>query len=390
MRGRRRNPFSCGGGGSLTATTGPSGGAATGTAATQPEERNGYSLDTYTAYYWEGSTVYNESVLPMREADGHVAPMALLYPIDSVESVYNAELTMAYTEGQDYTVEDGKLVIPGGSRIKVLAREALYLTEAIEGHCFEGTEGGYVYFSEGDYFHRQQIAVTYTHSGSWDGPVPEAQGARLPRTLSRLKNGETLNLVFFGDSICAGGNSTALIGAPPQAPIWADMVTESLRGKYPEAEIVMHNEAVGGTDSRWGSEQVKTLVCPYTPDLVVLAFGMNDATAQTSALVYQGYLQNMMNAVREVNPACEFVLVASMRSNPEAKIFQGEKFPSYLKVLNRMAGDGVVMADMTTLHEFLMTKKNFRDMTGNNINHCNDFLARAYAQLMIRTLSEEG
>jgi len=42
--------------------------------------------------------------------------------------------------------------------------------------------------------------------------------------------------------------------------------------------------------------------------------------------------------------------------------------------------------DMTTLHGNLLTRKRYCDMTGNNVNHPNDFLARAYAQNLWQTV----
>ncbi len=38
------------------------------------------------------------------------------------------------------------------------------------------------------------------------------------------------------------------------------------------------------------------------------------------------------------------------------------------------------MVDMTGVHQELLKFKLFRDMTGNNVNHPNDFLHRWYAQ----------
>ena len=45
------------------------------------------------------------------------------------------------------------------------------------------------------------------------------------------------------------------------------------------------------------------------------------------------------------------------------------------------------VANLTQLHrDILATGKRYRDMTGNNINHPNDFIARAYAQVILKTL----
>jgi hypothetical protein len=47
---------------------------------------------------------------------------------------------------------------------------------------------------------------------------------------------------------------------------------------------------------------------------------------------------------------------------------------------------GVALADLTTLHKEYLTVKNYRDMTGNNVNHPNDFLMRLYAQTIVKTI----
>lgn len=346
-----------------------------------------YDLTAYTEPYWTGSRTVNESVLPMRGEDGVIAPISLLYPIDQVESVWNAELTKPYLPGRDYRVEDGKLVIPEGSTIPVLNYTDLYLTELLDANGFEATKSGYIFFTEGDFFHKAQIAVTYTHSAAWEGPIPAAQGASLPRTLEKLKNGESLTIVYYGDSITAGCNSSANINALPYAPRWTDMVTQRLRLLYPDAAITAWNDAVGGKDSAWGAENAAG-VAARIPDLVIIAFGVNDANQGARTGAFEESIRTIMTTIRAANPACEFILVSPMRSNAEAWDFRAEPLDSYLKALREMTGEGVALADMTTLHTYMLTRKAFRDMTGNNVNHPNDFLARAYAQVLLRTMEK--
>ena len=38
------------------------------------------------------------------------------------------------------------------------------------------------------------------------------------------------------------------------------------------------------------------------------------------------------------------------------------------------------------LREAILEKKRYYDMTGNNVNHPNDFMARVYAQTIIKTI----
>ena len=47
----------------------------------------------------------------------------------------------------------------------------------------------------------------------------------------------------------------------------------------------------------------------------------------------------------------------------------------------------LAVADLTQMHaDLLLAGKRYRDMTGNNINHPNDYLIRVYAQVILKTL----
>ncbi len=42
---------------------------------------------------------------------------------------------------------------------------------------------------------------------------------------------------------------------------------------------------------------------------------------------------------------------------------------------------------MTSLHRALLSSKPYYHMTGNNVNHPNDFLSRVYAQAVVWALT---
>ena len=45
---------------------------------------------------------------------------------------------------------------------------------------------------------------------------------------------------------------------------------------------------------------------------------------------------------------------------------------------------------MTAMHIDLLKANRFRDMSGNNVNHPNDFLARVYAQVVLQTVAGDN
>lgn len=47
---------------------------------------------------------------------------------------------------------------------------------------------------------------------------------------------------------------------------------------------------------------------------------------------------------------------------------------------------GGAVASISELHDYILTKKRFIDMTGNNVNHPNDFMHRLHTQYYLEML----
>lgn len=331
------------------------------------------------------TTIQNESVYPLLEKDGSFLPLSLLYPIDDVISITDYTLKKEYKKGQDYDVtDDGKLVIFTDGDIPCVPYDEYYLDEIIEGQCFGCTKGGYISFSENGSFHKSQIWVTYTHHCHWEGPVPEKQGEKLSRFLKKLEEKEPVTMLFYGDSITVGANASGFMGLPPYCKIWAEQVTDALKEKYNTDNITYVNTAVGGTTSDWGLQQVPERVSPYKPDVMFLAFGMNCGNAVPPER-FKENLKGIIDAARISNPECDVVLVSTTLPNKEVAGFFGMQ-PLYIDVIRELAKeyDNIAVADMTSIHSYLLTKKRFCDMTGNNVNHPNDYLVNVYRDVMLR------
>ena len=180
------------------------------------------------------------------------------------------------------------------------------------------------------------------------------------------------------------------MGASPNAPKWTDMFVEALEAQG--VAVTAHNTSVGGQVSSYAMMNYDTCVTRYAPDLVVLGFGMNDVSLWNNTSVQQ-YYKNIRTAIiriRKELPNCEFILLGSMLPNPEAVDFVGNGYiPQYTEQLKKLADEyaGVAVADMTAVHSYILTRKNYRDITGNNVNHPNDFISRMYTQVLLDTVS---
>ena len=347
-----------------------------------------YDLEKYTAYYWDSDVIYNEAVMPLEEQDGSMQAIPLMYKAEKILSVRNSFLDTIYEEGKDYILQDGKLVIPEGSAIKTIPYSDYYPGRDHEGPKLNRVGGdGYVLWCDGFNLHQWQIAVTYIHVDGWEGTVPPAQGESLPITLAKLEKKEPVKILVYGDSIATGANSSSDTGDEPFAPKWFEMMEASLKKKYGYDDITVINTAVGGTDSAWGAENAYKEGKEYEPDLAIIAFGMNDI--HTDPYKFTENIGKIIDTISLGNYDCEFILIATMLANPETE-FSGNQvnFRDALKNANFGTSNHIVVADMTTYYENLLAHKRYWDMSCNNINHPNDFLARGYAQLMLRTLEK--
>ena len=344
-----------------------------------------YDNKIFTSPVWKGDTVYNETVWPVDlEGEGDVA-VPLLYRPDRIISVTDSHLCRTYEEGVDYALKDGRLVIKRGGNIKITKRNELFLDHVQEGSPLQiaCSEGGWLFFAEGDGITKKQCAVTYTHSDAWTGFAP-GKTDKLPLTKKKIERCEPLGVAFFGDSITYGCNSSGMaeINVPPYAPIWPKMTAEALGRRGVPVSYV--NRAVGGMASPWGAEKCFELFEHDKFDLFVIAFGMNDADVTP----FYANTVKMIESALKINPACEFLLVSTMMPHKLAAGFYRDQ-PKQQAVLERICkeyGEKAELVPMSDMHNALLEKKRYFDMTGNNVNHPNDFLASVYAQTVLEVL----
>ena len=355
--------------------------------------RKGYDPDIYIEPLTEGTVVFNESVFPLQNSSGTMDPIPLMYNIDRVVSLRNSLLNVEYQYGRDYSVENGRLVIHPTGTITTIPYAQLYQPSAVNENWWKCSDGSYTYIQEGSYYHTLQLAVTYTHSDAWTGTKPASKTNTLSRTAQKLRNGEALNVVLNGDSLTVGANSSGFVGAAPNCPNWADMTIAALRARY-ASNITYVNTAVGGTTSEWGAANVAANVTSKNPDLAIIGFGLNDLTCGRSSGDFGYLIRTMIDAIRAKNPLCEIILLSAITPNPDIFGQLADTQTAYLQVLQGLAAEygGIAVADITTMHRELLTRKRYVDMTGNNVNHVNDFLTRVYAQTVTALLcgAEDG
>lgn len=366
------------------------------------ENLDGFPIDPgWLAPVWETETCYRETMAMVWE-DGEDCAAPFAFMPKKILSVENYAGTVRYEEGRDYVVRDRMLYVCPTGRIQCLERRKLVFEteeEAREAQRSRGMAldfgpvacvgGGYLnlgYIGNARALTDGQLAVTYKTDEAWDGYVPGGQMDRLPRLNEKLAKGAPITVVFYGDSISCGFDSGGLYGDPPLQPIWPALLAEQLKMRW-KSPVRFMNTSVGGVGTEWAIENAKERVCAHEPDLVILGFGMNDRCLGAE---YGNMTGKLMEEIRAGMAETEFVLIATSLPNPLARTapyFFWAHQDEYADALRQLAGSGVALADVQSVQKHLMKRKRYVDMTGNWLNHPNDYLARIHAQVLDKVLS---
>ncbi|MBR0189080.1 MAG: SGNH/GDSL hydrolase family protein [Clostridia bacterium] len=348
-------------------------------------------INEYLRPFWKGETMLNETLMFVGKSDVGV----LLYEPEKIFSVKNYFLDKEYKDSADYKI-DGKKFLCLSEKIPYW-EEAEYYPITFEHYRIGAKKeicdrlGGerFLKYGEGDTFTKKQIVISYIHKDKWAGPLPQGKSEKFSKIIEKLKQGKPCKFLFYGDSITTGCNASGTEqggNVSPYMPPFPNLVCEYLQNKY-GSQIELINTAVGGMSTKWGLNNIDERVIDYKPDLVFIAFGMNDPA--TPRPLYKEMVKEMIEKTHKALPDAEIMLVSSILPNNESDEtwFANQcVFHLDLAELEREY-PFVGLANVTVMQEYILsTGKRYRDMTANNVNHPNDFGHRLYAQVILTTL----
>ena len=365
--------------------------------------------------YWEGDTAYNESMAMHKTSDGTILG-TLLYVPTKIISVKDVYLKKQYVEGVDWVWDEGtnRIIRPEGSSIAYFTENDLSGRDE-NGELIppfpEWTNGvsrfGECIYCVSPFLFEKQIAVTYTYDPA---QIPSRElahanylGDRLPKTIKKLADGKDVRVLFYGDSIFSGCDASSMYNREPYMPYMHQLVQEGLQSAA-SGKVTVDNIAVGGWSVQNGYEALvgplrdqegKEIAgsdksgCIQSYDLLIMSFGMNDMNVPDAKRVFTDYTTGIIDRIKAQSPDIEVLLVSCMNPNPRVgwNVNQHNHaawFEDIAASAPYCAGTAVV--DFYSAHSSILKHKSFASTTGNNINHPNDWLIRAYAHNILAAL----
>lgn len=339
--------------------------------------------------FWSSEVVYRESAVFVDEGDGSPALAKLLFEPIRIVAIETADGSRRFEEGKDFIVApDGSGLVGMGSRLPVISATDLFPPKDSPRSLRVKTDDPdrNVLFDNDHWFHDRQVQVTYLRAAdAWHGPKPGFHPEALPKTLAKLQRRQSITIGVSGDSISVGFNASGYTKAPPSMPPYPDLIAATLRYLY-GGSVKLVNRAVAGWTARQGLNDLDNLL-KEKPDLVIVAYGMNDIGHRDSRQ-YGTQIRQIIKKIQNQNHDTEIVLVAPMLGNGQWAPTPLEMFPRYRDELTALTGPGVALVDLTSLWEVMMKRKRHIDITGNGVNHPNDFGHRAYASAILALLAD--
>lgn len=176
--------------------------------------------------------------------------------------------------------------------------------------------------------------------------------AQCPRTDALLQDGqETVRVVAFGDSITGVYYHSGALRA------WCDMLGIGLSRVYPQAKLEMVNAGISSQTTVHALERIQRDVLDLKPQLVVVAFGMNDIRTLTRSTPqqYHDNLAEIVSLCRGVG--AEVVLCTPTSIYPGHPQWDPALLEEYSQVLRQVGAElDVAVADIYKAYQDLRAR----------------------------------
>lgn len=202
---------------------------------------------------------------------------------------------------------------------------------------------------------------------------------RLDQSIKTLLAGRPLTYLVYGDSISTG--CEAIYPKDAYFQVFSRKLERVTGGA-----VHMVNESVGGETSRQGEARFAAALEAHKPDLVSIAYGINDmclrdGRSDVPAEEYREHMAAMLRAARA--QGAEVILITNCLPNPRW-IYTSPAFGEHAEELRRIAQEyAAPLADVQALWETeRKAGKRLCDLLLNDVNHPSSYGHRLYAAML--------
>lgn len=336
---------------------------------------------------WSSEIVFAESSVLFQKEQGDPPQARLGFEAMEILEIRSAAGTPI--DRNQYHLESDRTTLTFINQPPVaLIRERDLFLPANSPHSYQhrmGQVDQFLLYRPGRWFHDRNIEITYRREPKIDLPETLRNLAgSLPSTRRLLQEGRPFTIGVSGDSISTGLDASFGTQARPFQPGFAELIAGQIELTW-KCDVQLVNRAVSGWSVANGVQDIDQLLSAK-PDLVLIAYGMNDVGRRDPEW-YGRQTQTMVERIQGTLPDTEVLLISPMLGNREWQHTPRDMFGRYREELRKLTGPGVALADVTAAWELLMRHKHDLDLTGNGLNHPNDYGHRLYAQVILSSLS---
>lgn len=228
-------------------------------------------------------------------------------------------------------------------------------------------------------------------------PVEILHPEHLAKTVAKLKAGEPVKIAFVGDSITLGAESTRWWQEDydKHAYTFRGQVVKTLRERFPTSVIEPIEAFKGGVPIAYGIEHLEKTVLPGKPDLLLVAFGANDAfkyhadkAPTTSKEDFIAAHAKLAKSVQDQGG--EVLYVTCFPINPWLSNGNAERLQEYIQAQKAAASEhGAAVADVNQAFLNLNTQGiPWWSQNHNWNNHPGNFGHKIYAETILRAFPQ--
>jgi acyl-CoA thioesterase I len=274
---------------------------------------------------------------------------------------------IVYERDRDYRVDPkaGTISRTVRSRIPDFATNVLYGKKEFDHNRFPGYGNG-KFFVYVDYAFERPLKLASRRDVS----------TLLRGTIEKLRSGKPLKVIAFGDSITAGYDVSE------ESLQYPARYVKYLKNLFPNAAITLENTATAGDTTVKGLAKLDDKLLSRRPHLVLVAFGMNDHNrGGVAAKDFKANLKRIVNEIRDKTKA-DVILVSTCPPNPDWHL-SSHNMEAYARATSEAADEcRVAYADVYSVWQVVLARKDYPSLLGNNINHPNDFGHWLYLQAL--------